>query len=119
MFGRIGRFTASHARAILVVTVLVMIGAGALGFTAFGKLKTEGFADPNAESSQAQDLINGHFGGRTNLVFLVGADSGTVDDAAVKQAGTELSTRLAADTRLTEVASYFNTGAPPMKSTAT
>lgn len=117
MFGRIGRFVAGHARAVLVVTVLVMIGAGALGFTAFGKLKTEGFADPNAESSQAQDLIDGHFGGRTNLVFLITADSGTVDDPAIKQAGTELSNRLAADSRLTEVTSYFSTNTAPMKST--
>ena len=117
MFGRIGRFAAGHARAILWITVLVMIGAGALGFTAFGKLKTEGFADPGAESSQAQDLINGQFGGRTNLIFLITADSGTVDDPAVKQAGTELSNRLAGDSRLTEVTSYFGTGAPPMKST--
>src|SRR5437660_604215 len=111
MFGRIGRFAAGHARAVLVVTVLVMIGAGALGFTAFGKLKTEGFADPKAESSQAQDLINGHFGGRTNLLLLIAARTGTVDDPAVKQAGTELTNRLAADSRLTEVASYFGTGA--------
>jgi RND superfamily putative drug exporter len=117
MFGRIGRFAADHARAVLVVTVLVMIGAGALGFTAFGKLKTEGFADPKAESSQAKDLIDGHFGGRTNLVFLIGADTGTVDDPAVKQAGTDLSNRLATDSRLTEVTSYFGTNAPPMKST--
>src|SRR2546429_4962048 len=116
MFSRIGHLAAHHARTVLVVTVLVMIGAGALGFTAFGKLKTEGFADPNAESSQAQDLIDGHFGGRTNLVFLVGAGTGTVDEPAVKQAGTELSDRLAADSRMTEVTSYFTTGAPPMRS---
>ena len=117
MFGRIGRFVAGHARAVLVVTVLVMIGAGALGFTAFGKLKTEGFADPKAESSQAKDLIDGHFGGRANLIFLVTAGTGNVDDTAVKQAGTDLSKRLAADSRMTEVASYFGTDAPPMKST--
>ena len=116
MFGRIGRFAASHARGILLVTLLVMVGAGALGFTAFGKLQTGGFADPNAESSQAQDLIDGHFGGRTNLIFLVGTDTGTVDDPAVRQAGTELTNRLAADSRLTEVASYFGTGAAPMRS---
>src|SRR5947199_10747653 len=93
MFGRIGRFAAGHARAVLIVTVLVMIGAGALGFTAFGKLKTEGFADPNAESSQAQALLDGHFGGRTNLVFLIAANSGPVDDPALQQAATDLTRR--------------------------
>ncbi|HEU5474826.1 MAG TPA: MMPL family transporter [Actinophytocola sp.] len=117
MFGRIGQLVTRHARAVLVITVLLMVGAGAYGFTAFGKLKTQGFADPEADSSQAQELIDRNFGGRTNLVFLVQADTGTVDDPAVRQAGTDLTGRLTGDGRLTEVTSYFATGTPPLRST--
>jgi putative drug exporter of the RND superfamily len=117
MFGRIGQFVTHHARAVLVITVLLMVGAGAYGFTAFGKLKTQGFADPAADSSQAQQLIDSQFGGRTNLVFLVEADTGTVDDPAVRQGGADLTTRLRGDTRLSEITSYFDSGAPPMRST--
>src|SRR5436190_5554023 len=116
MFGRIGQFVTNHARAVLVVTVLVMIGAGALGFTAFGKLKTQGFANPAADSSQAQQLIDSRFGGRTNLVFLVKAENGTVDSPEVRQAGADLTRRLSGDSRLTEVASYFGTNVPSMRS---
>jgi RND superfamily putative drug exporter len=117
MFGRIGHFVTHHARAVLVITVLVLIGAGAYGFTAFGKLKTQGFADPNSDSAQAQALIEDHFGGRTNLVFLVEAAGGNVDEPAAKQAGTDLTGRLSRDNRLSEVASYFTTNAPTMRST--
>src|SRR5439155_20629703 len=112
MFGRIGQLVTNHARAVLVITVLVMIGAGAFGFTAFGKLKTQGFADPDADSTQAQELIAGQFGGQTNLVFLITANTGSVDDPAVRRAGADLTGRLAGDNRLTEVASYFPTNAP-------
>jgi RND superfamily putative drug exporter len=113
MFGRIGRFSARYAKAILIVTALVLAGAGAFGFTAFGKLKSEGFNDPAAESSQAADLVTTHFGGGSDLVFLI---RGPVDDPAVKQAGTALTQQLTADGELREVVSYFSTGAAPMRS---
>ena len=117
MFGRIGRFAANHARAVLAVTVLVMVGAGALGFTAFGKLNTNGgFQDPAAESSQAQGLLNSRFGGNTDVVFLMTATSGTVDGPAAKAAAADLTGRLSSDAALTGFSSYFTTHAPPMKS---
>ena len=116
MFARLGRLAADHARAVLAVAVLLMIGAGALGMTAFGKLQSQGFTDPGAESSQAQDLIQRHFGGSSDFVLLVRADEGTVDTPAVRAAATELSTRVAADRELTDVASYWQTGVPALRS---
>jgi RND superfamily putative drug exporter len=115
MFARIGRFAADHARSVLAVALLLMIAAGAFGFTAFGKLQSQGFTDPNAESSQAQDLISAHFGGATDFVLLVQAKTGTVDSPAVRAAGTELATKVAADRDLTDTVSYWQTGAPAMK----
>jgi putative drug exporter of the RND superfamily len=116
MFGRIGRFAATHARGVLAVTLLLMLGAGALGVTAFGKLETDGaFIDPAAESSQAQELVNRHFGGDNDVVFLFSAADGTVDDAANRRAGAELTERLATDPGLTGVVSYFTSEAPPLR----
>jgi putative drug exporter of the RND superfamily len=116
MFGRIGRFAATHARGVLAVTLLVMLGAGALGFTAFGKLRADGgFVDPNAESSKAQELVDRQFGGDSDVVFLLSPASGTVDDAANRQAGTALTDRLASDRGLTDVVSYFPTKAPQLR----
>ncbi|PXY35684.1 MMPL family transporter [Prauserella flavalba] len=116
MFARIGRFAADHARAVLAVTLLVLAGAGALGFTAFGKLQAEGFTDPAAESTRAADLIDTRHGGSADLVFLVTAGTGTVDDPAAHRAGTDLTTRLAADPTFTGVTSYFQTGVPALRS---
>ncbi|HEX2131602.1 MAG TPA: MMPL family transporter [Actinophytocola sp.] len=116
MFQRIGRFAADHARTVLVLAALVVVGASALGFTAFGKLRTDGgFADPAAESSQAQELLDREFGGESDLVFLMTAD-GSVDDPAARAEGTELADRLTGDPALVEVASYFTTDAPAMRS---
>jgi RND superfamily putative drug exporter len=117
MFARLGRFAADHARAVLAVAVLLMLGAGALGMTAFGKLQSQGFTDPAAESSQAQDLVEHAFGGGTNFALLVKAKTGTVDDTLARAAGTELATRVAADRDLSGVTSYWQTGAPALKST--
>ena len=116
MFGRIGRFAASHARGVLAVTVLLMVGAAVLGVTAFGKLQTEGFDDPNSESSQAQALVDSQFGGENDVVFLFSSDTGSVDDPAVRAAAAELDDRLATDPGITGYTSYFTTKAPPMRS---
>jgi RND superfamily putative drug exporter len=116
MFERIGRFAATHARAVLAVAVLLMLGAGALGFTAFGKLRNDGgFIDPGAESSQAQELVDREFGGGNDVVFLMSPASGSVDDPANQRAGAALTDRLADDPGLTDVVSYFTTKAPPMR----
>src|ERR1044072_1205225 len=117
MFGRIGRFAAEHARAVLVVTVLLLLGAGALGFTAFGKLKTSGgFEDPAAESSQARALLDSEFGGENDVVFLMTAPGGNVDDPAIRADATALTDKLANDAALVDFTSYFTTHAPPMRS---
>ena len=116
MLRRIGRFSATHARGLLAVTLLLMIGAGALGVTAFGKLQSDGgFADPGAESSKADDLVNRQFGGDSDLVFVVTPKSGDVDDAANQRAGAALTDRITADPGLTRVVSYFTTKAPPLR----
>ncbi|RZS40975.1 RND superfamily putative drug exporter [Herbihabitans rhizosphaerae] len=115
MFERIGTFAARHAKAVLAVTLVVLAGAAVLGFTAFGKLKSEGFTDPNAESSQAQQLINQHFGGQSDLLFLITPKTGGVDEPAAREAGARLTQRLAGEPELAKVTSYFTTNAPPMR----
>ena len=116
MLGRIGRFSATHARSVLVVTLLLMLGAGALGVTAFGKLRSDGgFDDPASASSQAEDLVDRQFGGDGDLVFLVSPAAGDVDDAANQRAGAALTDRIGADPALTGVVSYFTTKAPGLR----
>ncbi|KOV78083.1 membrane protein [Nocardia sp. NRRL S-836] len=95
---------------------MVVIGAGVLGFTTSGALTTSGFGDPSSESWRAQTLIEERFGGHVNALVLITARTGTVDDAAVRKAGSELTARLAADPVLSDVTSYFTTGMPQLRS---
>ena len=71
MLYRYGAFVARRARLLLVLSALLMVGAGVLGAGAFSQLRNGGFDDPSSPSSQAEQLIEAQFGGRSNLVLLV------------------------------------------------
>ena len=115
MLHRLGTFTVRRAKAVLVITVLLLAAAAFVGVGAFGKLAGGGFDDPDADSTKAAAVLADTFGGQADLVFV--ADAGrTVDDPAVAAAGTDLTRRLAAEPDLTGVASYWTTKAPAMRS---
>jgi RND superfamily putative drug exporter len=116
MLHRYGAFVARRAKLLLALSFLVMVAAGVLGAGAFGKLKNGGFADPAAESTQAQQLIDAHFGGQTNLVLLVRAKTGDVDETATATAGAAVARALSAEPEVTDVVSYFGTRAPALRS---
>lgn len=116
MLERLGGFVYRHARLVLAVTVVALACAAVLGLGAFGKLRTGGFDDPNSQSSRAAAVIDDRFGGQTNLVLLVHAPTGSVDSAAVRTAGRQLTARLTHEPNVTGVSSYWSTNAPAMKS---
>jgi RND superfamily putative drug exporter len=116
MFTAIGRFAATRARGILIVALLAAVAAGVVGFTVFGKLKPEGFSDPAAESSQVTAVVDKEFGGQVDVVAMVTAKSGTVDDAAVRAPATALADELADDPAVHEALSYWGTRAPALRS---
>src|SRR5258706_16197696 len=113
MLHRYGEFVARRAKLLLTLSLLVIVGAGVLGVGAFGQLRNGGFNDPQAPSTQAEQLIDSRFGGQTNLVLLVTAKNGTVDDPAVVQAGRQLADALAAESHITDVVSYFGEACEP------
>ncbi len=116
MLVSLGVFVVRHARTVLVVSLLFMVGVGVLGAGAFGKLQSGGFDDPDAESSLAAAAVEEQFGGDADLVFLVETDAGTVDDPEAVADGSDLTDRLAADPQLSRVVSYWKTDAPSLKS---
>ncbi|MET0523043.1 MAG: MMPL family transporter, partial [Jiangellaceae bacterium] len=116
MLGQLATFVVRHARLVLAAFLVVVAAVAVLGFGAFAKLQTAGFDDPAAESTAAAELLEQRFGGESDLVFLVRADAGTVDEGPAAEAGAALSDRLAADPDLSHVTSYWTTGAQSMKS---
>ncbi len=107
MFHRLGLRMAARARLVLLVTAVLVVGAAVLGFGAFGRLLSEGFADPSAGSTKAKTLLEAKFGGESNIIFLVHARTGTVDSAAVTSDGERLTAALERDHRMTGVTSYW------------
>ncbi|MEV0298381.1 MMPL family transporter [Nocardia sp. NPDC050710] len=117
MFEQLGRFVVRRARWLLIASVLALIAGGALGVTAFSKMQAGGQDDPNAESSAATTQLAEKFGADTDYVFLIRAKDGSVDAEATAAFGRDFARKLAADSRLANVVSYWDTGSPAMRST--
>ena len=117
MLTRLGRFALRRRWAILAATLAAVALAGAFGGGAIGHLKSGGFDDPAAESVKAAATLRDSFGtGAPNLVLLVTARHGDIDDPAVARRGADLTRRLAAEPDLTQVASYWSLDAPSLRS---
>jgi len=113
----LGRFTVRWRKAILVGAAVFVVASFVIAGGVADKLTTGGFADPASESEQAAAILQREFGSLDpNVVLLVTAKDGTVDDAAVAAAGTRITQELS-DKLGNTVASYWSLGnAPPLAS---
>ena len=120
MFTALGRLAVRRRRSVLVVTVLFVVLAAVLGGGVFARLSTGGFEDPSSESSRAESYLDENFGAASpNVVLLVTAEDGSVDDAAVAAEGARLTEALAAVPGVDQALSYWSLGSPPpLRSTA-
>ncbi|MDI2132631.1 MMPL family transporter [Yinghuangia seranimata] len=116
MLERIGTLAAHRARTVLVTALVLLVAAAGLGFGAFGVLKSEGFDDPGSDSYKAKHTVSETFGGTPNLVVEVRTGGRPVDDPAIADAGRRLTQALAAQPDYKDVASYWTTGSPALKS---
>jgi RND superfamily putative drug exporter len=117
MLERLGRGILRRRWIVLAATLVAVVLAGAFGGDAVTKLKSGGFEDPAAESTKAAKVLNDTFhAGDPNLVLLVTAKHGTVDDPAVAARGRALTSRLAAERDLTQVGSYWTLDSPALRS---
>src|SRR5688572_31553140 len=111
MLQRLGWFTVRRRRWVLAGTLVALVVSGALGGGVFQRLSSGGFSDPDAESSRATDQLEDEFGtGDVNLVLLVTAGSGSVDDPAATAAGAALTEELAAEPSIEQAFSYWTLG---------
>jgi RND superfamily putative drug exporter len=117
MLSAIARLVTTRARLVLVGAAVFFAVAGVLGGGVADRLIAGGFEDPSSESSQAEDLLKDRFDtGVPNLVLLVTAEQGDVDDPDVARAGRELTQRLADEPDMKSVVSYWSEGgAPPLR----
>jgi len=114
MLDRLGRFTVRRHRRILVATLVAFAVAGVVGGGVADHLSSGGFENPAAESIQAKRMVENQFGGGDpNLVLLVTARNGTVDDPAVATGAAALTQELANAPGIQQSVSYWTLGSPP------
>ena len=118
MLGRLAGVVIRRRRWVWAGAVLFVAVAGMLGGGVDKRLSSGGFADPNAESTKAGDLLRVDFGQQDpNLVMVLTAKHGSVDDPANAAAGRELTSRLSAEKYISFAGSYWSLGSlPPLKS---
>jgi putative drug exporter of the RND superfamily len=89
--------------AALVIAVLSIV----FGSSVASHLKAGGFVAPDAESTQATDLLAEKFnGGEPNLILMVTAPDG-VDSQAARDVGNRLAAALATEPGVTAIQSYW------------
>ena len=109
MLTRLGLFIVRRRRAILVGAVLFVVASFAVAGGVASRLTSGGFADPNSESERAAAQLQRQFGAKEpNVVLLVSAKHGSVDDAAVRAAGLRVTRELARQPSVGQVASYWS-----------
>jgi RND superfamily putative drug exporter len=114
-----GRWIVRFRWAVLATAVVFVALAGMLGGGVARSLSNGGFADPNAESTIAADVLADQFGVQDpHLILIVTAPGGSVDDPAVAAEGLALTQRLAAEDGVTTASSYWSLGGPsPLRNT--
>jgi RND superfamily putative drug exporter len=115
MYG-FGLKVVARARLVLAVSAVALLVSVALGVGVFSRLLPGGFDDPGSGSSRAAALLDQRFGGQPDMIFLVHARHGTVDDHDVAARGETLAGRLSTDSRLRGVTSYWSTHDPALRS---
>lgn len=114
MLTRLGRLAVRRRVLLLVATVLGMAVAGAVGGGVIERLSAGGFSDPESESARAARILDETFhAGSPNLLLLVTARQGTVDDPVVAERGAGLTRKLAAEPGIEQAFSYWTLGGPP------
>jgi len=118
VLARLAAFTVRRRRSILLGALVVFLAAAVYGGNVASRLSSGGFDNPASESSQAQRLLRDRFGsGAPNLVLLVDGGARGVDTSSVQAAGRALTTKLAGERGVTDVASYWSLqDASPLRS---
>ncbi|MEJ3748783.1 MMPL family transporter [Actinomycetes bacterium KLBMP 9797] len=112
---RLGAYVARRRRVTLVTGLIVTLAFAAVGAGAMGALVLSRWEAPGTESVRVQELLRRDFDtGNANLILLVTARTGTVDDPAVRAATSQLSDELRDHALVGDVWSYWSEGDDPM-----
>ncbi len=119
LMDRLGAFIVRRRRRVLVLSLLTVLVAAAVGTGVFSRLQSGGFDDPNSDSSHAATLLADRFDAApADVVVVVSTTGKSIDEAAATAAGKELTAKLVAEPGVKNVTSYFITRSPALRGTA-
>lgn len=98
---------------ILILALVGLVVAGAVGGGVADRLSSGGFEDPAAESAIASEFLVDNFGVRSPDLVLVATSTGSIDSPEAIASGMSLTQALAAEKGVTAVSSYWSLGSPP------
>ncbi|MDX3645953.1 MMPL family transporter, partial [Streptomyces sp. MB09-02B] len=111
------RFVTARPRLSLLVALVLTALAVVAGSDVADRLGSGGWEDPAAQSTYATKALEREFpDSQPNFLLLVDAGEASVDDPAVAAEAKGLTERLAAEKGVTGVGSYWQTGAPALRS---
>ena len=117
MFERLGAWVVRRRWPVVIGGLVFFVVAGTVGGGVAERLSNGGFQDPKAEASVAQRTLDREFGVTSpNLVLMVTAPDGDVDDASTVEQGKHLTQELASEPGMEQVISYWTTDIPAFRS---
>ncbi|MGC5051860.1 MMPL family transporter [Micromonospora sp. DT48] len=117
MLNWLGHITVRARAIVLVLAVAVLVAAGLTAGSVTDRLAGGGFNDAGDEVAAAVRVLEDEFkAGESNIILMGDAGGTDVDSPEVAQAGQALTNRLAAEPDVVDVASYWTTGLPSLKS---
>ena len=103
--GRLGRYTATHFKLVVLIWVVVAVGLGAFAPKVEHALSGAGWEATGSESLKVRETVDREFGGLSSsaLMVVVHSDEHSTSDPAFKAVVADAQKTLAADARVTDV----------------
>ena len=114
MFEKLGHFIVRRRKSVLILFILGILAAGAVGSLAFTRLDSGGYSDLSSDSAKAAVYLNDKFKVQEPVAILV-IDTGNklVSDPASSQAALALEKKVAAIPGVARTLSYWSAGGAP------
>lgn len=112
MLARLTGLALRRPRAVLLVVLLLVMGAGTLSMGLQDRVTAGGYEDEGSESHKTTAVVEQTFGQRDPNLVLVVSDGRGVDNPQVATAAERLRQRLAKEQGVTNVGSYWSLGKP-------
>ena len=111
MFEKLGHSLVRHRKGAVVLFVVGILVAGAVGSMVFNRLDSAGYSDPNSDSYKVYEYLNDELKLSDPSVVIV-VDSGSVDvtDSVITQKGLALEKKISQEVGVSKTLSYWTSG---------